>query len=96
LAALKLYSGRVAREVLLFPRNRPPHNVRHLGVHNLIASCLNPACRHDGLIDVSKYPDDIEVSSFVRSPALTLLHQASGYKADTDGTLVAEIALGQI
>jgi hypothetical protein len=23
----------------------------------LVAYCLNPSCRHDGLIDVSKYPD---------------------------------------
>jgi hypothetical protein len=28
------------------------------------ASCLNDACRHQGLIDVSKYPDDTEVPSF--------------------------------
>jgi hypothetical protein len=36
-------------------------NMRHLGVQRLVASCLNPSCRHEGLIDVSKYPDDNEV-----------------------------------
>jgi hypothetical protein len=39
-------------------------NMRHLGVQRLLASCLNDACRHQGLIDVSKYPDDVEVPSF--------------------------------
>jgi hypothetical protein len=39
-------------------------NMRHLGVHHLVATCLNDACRHQGLIDVSKYPDDAEVPSF--------------------------------
>jgi hypothetical protein len=39
-------------------------NMRHLGVQHLIASCLNDACRHQGIIDVSKYPDDTEVPSF--------------------------------
>jgi len=32
----------------------------------LIASCLNPSCRHDGLIGVSNYPDDTEVPWFAR------------------------------
>ena len=35
-----------------------------MGVHHLIASCLNDACRHQGLIDASKYPDDTEVPWF--------------------------------
>jgi hypothetical protein len=39
-------------------------NMRHLGVQRLVATCLNDACRHQGLIDVSKYPDDTEVPSF--------------------------------
>jgi hypothetical protein len=39
-------------------------NMRHLGVQRLVATCLNDACRHQGLIDVSKYPDDAEVPSF--------------------------------
>ena len=38
--------------------------VAELGVHNLVPSCLNDACRHQGLIDVSKYPDNVEVPSF--------------------------------
>ena len=32
-------------------------NMRRLGVQRLVAHCLNDACRHQGLIDVSKYPD---------------------------------------
>jgi hypothetical protein len=39
-------------------------NMRHLGVQRLVAYCLNPSCRHEGLIDVSKFPDDTEVPSF--------------------------------
>jgi|AmaraimetFIIA100_FD_contig_51_10582628_length_479_multi_3_in_0_out_0_2 hypothetical protein len=51
------------------PKNPPGEpmtlgNMRHLGVHRLIASCLQDACRHQGLIDVSKYPDDTEVPWF--------------------------------
>jgi len=41
-------------------------NMRALGVQRLIASCLNDACRHVGLIDVSKYPGDAEVPWFAR------------------------------
>jgi len=37
-------------------------NMRHLGVQRLVATWLNDACRHQGVIDVSKYPDDIGVS----------------------------------
>ena len=33
-------------------------NMRELGVQRLIASCLNDACRHTALIDVSSYPAD--------------------------------------
>ena len=39
-------------------------NMRRLGVYNLVASCLNDARRHQGLIDASKYADDVEVSWF--------------------------------
>jgi hypothetical protein len=39
-------------------------NMRHLGVQRLVASCLNPSCRHEGLTDVSKFADDTEVPSF--------------------------------
>ena len=38
--------------------------MRQLGVQRLIASCLNDACRHQAMIDVSKFSDDIEVPSF--------------------------------
>ena len=53
------------------PPKQPPGepmtlgNMRHLGVQRLVATCLVDACRHQGLIDVSKYPDDTEVPSFV-------------------------------
>ena len=39
-------------------------DMRELGVQNLIASCLNDACRHVALIDVSAYPAETEVPSF--------------------------------
>jgi hypothetical protein len=35
-------------------------NMRQLGVQNLTASCLNDACRHVALIDVSSYPEDTD------------------------------------
>jgi hypothetical protein len=38
--------------------------MRHLGVYRLVATCLNPSCRHEVLIDVSKYRADIEVPWF--------------------------------
>ena len=41
-------------------------NMRHLGVQRLVAYCLTPSCRHEGLIDVSKFADEIEVPSFAR------------------------------
>ena len=41
-------------------------NLRDLGVHRLLVSCLNPDCRHTALIDVSDYPADMEVPSFGR------------------------------
>jgi hypothetical protein len=41
-------------------------NMRRHGVHHLIAFCLNDTCRHQAVIDISKYPDDLEVPSFQR------------------------------
>jgi hypothetical protein len=38
-------------------------NMRAQGVRNLIGYCLNDACRHSALIDVSGYPDDVEIPS---------------------------------
>ena len=32
--------------------------MRHLGVQNLVAFCLNDACRHSALIDVSGCPTE--------------------------------------
>jgi hypothetical protein len=42
----------------------PLGNMRQLGVQNLLASCLNDACRHQALVDVSSYPADTEVPWF--------------------------------
>src|ERR1700757_598056 len=39
-------------------------NMRRNGVRHLIAFCHNDACRHQAIIDVSSYPDDIEVPWF--------------------------------
>jgi hypothetical protein len=39
-------------------------NMRELGVQRLVASCLNDACRHVALIDVSSYPAETEAPSF--------------------------------
>ena len=38
--------------------------MRQLGVRRLIASCLNDACRHQAMIDVSSYSVDTEVPWF--------------------------------
>jgi hypothetical protein len=39
-------------------------NMRPQGVRSLICFCLNDACRHQAIIDVSSYPDDTEVLWF--------------------------------
>jgi hypothetical protein len=39
-------------------------NMRQQGVQHLIAYCHNDACRHQALIDVSKYPGDTPVPWF--------------------------------
>jgi transposase len=36
-------------------------NMREQEVHHLIAFCLNDACRHQALIEVSSYPAETEV-----------------------------------
>jgi hypothetical protein len=38
--------------------------MRRQGVHHLIAFCLNDACRHQAVIDVSSYPGDTLVPWF--------------------------------
>jgi hypothetical protein len=38
-----------------------------LGMQRLIASCLNDACRHTALIDVSSYPAETE-GAIIRPP----------------------------
>ena len=39
-------------------------NMRAQGVHHLIAFCLNDACRHQAVIDVSSYRCDTPVPWF--------------------------------
>jgi hypothetical protein len=56
-------------------------NMRELGVHRLVASCLNDACRHVALIDVSGYPADTEVPSF-RSRVVCAKYGSRGNKID--------------
>ena len=56
-------------------------NMRELGVHRLVASCLNDACRHVALIDVSGYPADAEVPSF-RSRVVSAKCCSRGNKID--------------
>jgi hypothetical protein len=41
-------------------------NMRQQGIRHLIAFCHNDACRHQAVIDVSAYGDDVEVPSFAR------------------------------
>jgi hypothetical protein len=37
-----------------------------LALHRLVAYCIGDACRHQGLIDVSKFPGDTVVMSIAR------------------------------
>ena len=41
-------------------------DMRHLGVQRLIAYCLNPSCQYEGLVHVSKFADDVEVTSLAQ------------------------------
>jgi hypothetical protein len=43
-------------------------NMRRQGVHHLTAFCHNDACRHQALIDVSKYSGD-KLMSLVHEPS---------------------------
>ena len=55
-------------------------NMRELGAQRLVASCLNDACRHIALIDVSKSADT-EVPSF-RSRVVCAKCGSRGNKID--------------
>jgi len=62
------------------PKNPPGEpmtlgNMRHLGVHRLIASCLQDACRHQGLIDVPS-PTHVGTRSETRSGISLKTHPA--------------------
>jgi hypothetical protein len=50
-------------------------------VQRLVASCLNDACRHVALIDVSSYPADTEVPWF-RSRVVCAKCGSRGNKID--------------
>jgi hypothetical protein len=39
-------------------------NMRRLGVRGLVVSCLNPECRHETVISVDDYADDVPVPWF--------------------------------
>jgi hypothetical protein len=52
-------------------------NMRQTGVHHLIAYCLNGACRHQALIDVSGYPDNVEIRSWRGASAASVVAVAS-------------------
>ena len=41
-------------------------NMRELGVQRLIATCLNNACQHTTLMEVSYFPADTPVLYFAR------------------------------
>jgi hypothetical protein len=61
-----------------YPSTRRPAelgDMRRLGVQNLVAFCLSDACRHQALIDVSKYPDD-EVRDLLKSACRHVLRAA--------------------
>ena len=69
--------------------------MRDLGVQRLVATWLNDACRHQGVIDVSKYPDDIEVQ---RSGVLARAVRAESgpwvqIKPSSAGTCTSDVAL---
>ena len=64
--------------------------MRELGVQNLLASCLNDACRHQALIDVSSYPAETEVlHAMVR-----LLSKVIGIGIETADMLVRRSCRG--
>jgi hypothetical protein len=57
-----------ARDVAKTKRPRDPPmtlgKMRQIGVQMLFAYCLNNACRHSALVDVSRYPNEVEVPWF--------------------------------
>jgi hypothetical protein len=56
-------------------------NMRRHGVRHVIAYCLNDACRHQAIIDVSSYPGDTPVLWF-RSKVKCAKCGARGNKID--------------
>jgi hypothetical protein len=46
------------------PARRWTSSTCEQGVHHLIAYCLNDFCRHQAIVDVSKYPGDTPVPLF--------------------------------
>ena len=68
-------------------------NMRALGVQNLLAWCLNDACRHTALIDVSNYP----LESAIVRPARGL-HQVRrpGQQDRRAGGVALKMASGRL
>jgi hypothetical protein len=62
-------------------------NVRRQGVRSLIAYCLNDACRHQAIIDVSSYPGETPVPWFrcktMRPPGQVCLVWSHVERTDT-------------
>jgi hypothetical protein len=56
-------------------------NMREQGVRDLIAFCLDDACRHQAIIDVSSYPADTPVPWF-RSKIKCAKCGARGHRID--------------
>ena len=57
-------------------------NMYEQGVRHLIAFCHNDAFRHQALIDVSKYPDDVEVTSCPAAELVSGAAPGGGTNAD--------------
>jgi transposase len=77
-------------------------NMRRQGVQHLIAYCLNDACRHQAIIDVSKYPQSAVVcgphqmrqvrSARVGRRAAELERTAAGREPDRQAVAVSRRA----
>ena len=67
-------------------------NMREFDMQNLIASCLNDACRHVALIDVSSLPADTHSSRrFVGRSRLAEVHKPAAEGGVPSGPLLARV-----
>ena len=60
-------------------------NMRRQGVRNLIAFCLNDACRHTAVIEVWSYPPETEIAYF-RNRVVCAKYGARRHKIDVRPT----------